>query len=286
MRLDITAQSWGQGVKLPIRLCLKNIYQSSDERAEISVGGEMLVGPSVPAPKFGPLLGMPSILNFVQSEAHADLLQGRLPSWNEVSSFLNGKKYPAVYGADTWIPAYNRQENWRHDWVQIGDSRIGWSHRDRYGYPSWGSNNNYASYRGRMFVLPRDTKIVPTRGINAVMVAPTGEVLKVLSYDTHGYSEAATQILSDISQLKDGTYLVLAVKGQLRNHVVNNGALKSMIATFGSSHVQNLGGASYDSFALIGWKGAASGSVPEDIVIGGSGVWLCDLVCVLLHHPL
>ncbi|HPG41013.1 MAG TPA: C25 family cysteine peptidase [bacterium] len=126
------------------------------------------------------------------------------------------------------------------------------------------SDGNYAR-----LIINSDSPLTIGRGINMVIVdGRNGEILSARVFDTWEDAAAADSLAAVIDRQPDGHYILCAIKDEGSAKMNENGyrALESI----GSALCRKTG--SRDSWAIIGVKGAAPGSVPEAHQITGAGV--------------
>jgi len=125
------------------------------------------------------------------------------------------------------------------------------------------NDGNYAQ-----FLIDGEYVFLGKRGMNLLVLDPnTGTVLDRASFDTYASSEMADSLAAYISRLADSTIVLAAVRDEASVNMTASAfaALESL----GSSLIRRLG--ARDSWALLGRKGAAKGSVPEILKISGQG---------------
>jgi hypothetical protein len=106
------------------------------------------------------------------------------------------------------------------------------------------------------------------RGINLVTFdAQTGNLLETKSFDTYLTNDQSDSLALFVDGLSDSTIVVAAVRDDASANL--NDIAKEALTTIGSSMIGDLG--YRDSWAIIGKKGALSGSVPESLKKSGQG---------------
>ncbi len=106
------------------------------------------------------------------------------------------------------------------------------------------------------------------RGHNlAVFDETTGELLATVHFDTHSDQNAAEEMAQFIIGLKPGRIVLVAIDDEGSDAMTENAHLA--LEAIGSSLTRQVG--ARDSWAIIGKKGASTGSVPEELVKAGEG---------------
>lgn len=126
------------------------------------------------------------------------------------------------------------------------------------------SDGNYAR-----LIINSESPLTIGRGINMVIVdGRNGEIVTGRVFDLWEDAAAADSLAAVIARQPDGHYVLCAIKDEGSAKMNENGyrALESI----GSALCRKTG--SRDSWAIIGVKGAAPGSVPEGRQITGAGV--------------
>ena len=98
------------------------------------------------------------------------------------------------------------------------------------------------------------------RGLNVVVSSDAGSVISSQTFDTHASSVHSANFVSLISNLKDGTWVFIAVRDEASNNLT--ASAKNVIKQLGSNKIDSLG--LRHSWCIIGRKGAAAGTVVED----------------------
>ncbi len=135
------------------------------------------------------------------------------------------------------------------------------------------SDGNYAR-----IVVGRQGRVEPRRGHNVVVVDPkTGRVTADKTYDTWADSMQAESMADFINGTEAGFYVLAAIKDEGSNSMTENAYLA--LESIGSTRCRSVG--PRDSWAIIGVKGAAPGSVREQHVAAGEGT---AVVTDTLHY--
>ena len=108
-----------------------------------------------------------------------------------------------------------------------------------------------------------DVVVAPNqRGLNCVIVDPdTGKVVDVRCFDTDISEDEANEFASFIEHLPNGSYALLSVRDDAAKHM-NEAAIRAA-ESLGSCKVREL--SFRDSWCLIGKKGNAPGTSPENL---------------------
>lgn len=114
-----------------------------------------------------------------------------------------------------------------------------------------------------------------SRGHNLMVLDErTGQVLDRRGYDTFDTADAADSLAAYIQRIPPGRLVLAGIKDE--GSVLMNEAAHQALESLGSQFTRNV--KFRDSWALIGRKGAAAGSVPEKLTPTGTGA--ADLVSV------
>ncbi|MEG4120829.1 interleukin-like EMT inducer domain-containing protein [Microcoleus sp. N9_B4] len=132
---------------------------------------------------------------------------------------------------------------------------------------------------GNMAAIFENGTVVPIeggyrRGLNVIIFNElNGALLSAQNYDTYASSEAADTFAQFIESLPLGRVVAIAVMGEATAHLTERA--RRACASIGGSQIYNLG---YQwSWSIIGYKGAASGSVMESLNDAGavsSKMWM------------
>jgi hypothetical protein len=107
------------------------------------------------------------------------------------------------------------------------------------------------------------------RGHNVAVVHPgNGQVIQAMAFDTYESPAEAQRLAGFVAQIPEGM-LVLAAIADEGSRSMNEAAYQAL-ESIGSALCRQVG--ARDSWAIIGTKGAAPGSVPEKLVKRGQGV--------------
>lgn len=106
------------------------------------------------------------------------------------------------------------------------------------------------------------------RGINlAIVDSVSGQVTAIRDFDTFASKEDADTLAMIIQSLPAGTYVLAGIRDEGSNQL--NDTTYQALESIGSQYIRQVG--LRDSWAIIGRKGAAIGSVPELHVPDGQG---------------
>ncbi|MDZ7724834.1 MAG: C25 family cysteine peptidase [candidate division KSB1 bacterium] len=110
-------------------------------------------------------------------------------------------------------------------------------------------------------ILVNSQSVMPTsRGFNvAVLTNNCAEICATATFDTWGNEQASEKLADFISNVPENDYVLVAVKDEASNRLYEP-ALNAL-ETLGSVHCRDIG--PFDSWAIIGRKGAPPGNVPE-----------------------
>lgn len=100
-----------------------------------------------------------------------------------------------------------------------------------------------------------------TRGLNVAVVSTEGDVSQVQAFDTYANTSQSEAFMSWVNSLDDGTCVVVAVKDEASNSLTSEA--KQSLISLGSRYANDIG--YRDSFVLVGFKGAISGTVAEQV---------------------
>jgi hypothetical protein len=126
------------------------------------------------------------------------------------------------------------------------------------------NDGNYA----RIFIEGKP-QIISSRGHNMVVVNyMTGETFSSRTFDTYADSNAANELYAFIDSIPDSFWVFGAIKDEGSGRMNEKGY--QAMEMIGSARCREVG--ARDSWAIMGWKGASIGSVPEAVVKSKSGV--------------
>ncbi len=118
------------------------------------------------------------------------------------------------------------------------------------------------------FLIENELIYEGTRGIGmVVMNQHTGNVELKRTFDTWGSSADADSLVAVVSRIADGRIVLCAIKDEGSNQLGEE--QYNALETLGSNQIQNL--ATRGSWALIGSKGAESGTAIEILTASGEG---------------
>ena len=119
----------------------------------------------------------------------------------------------------------------------------------------------------RIFI--NDKPVINTgRGHNVVVINNiTGQIDTVQSFDTYRETADADNMAHLINQLPDGFLVLIAIKDEGSASITENAYLA--LESIGSARCREVG--ARDSWAILGRKGASTGSVPESYAASTTG---------------
>ncbi|MCI0513776.1 C25 family cysteine peptidase, partial [candidate division KSB1 bacterium] len=107
------------------------------------------------------------------------------------------------------------------------------------------------------------------RGMNVVVVdSITGRSLATQDFDTYASALASDSLARFINRITHGQYVLAAIRDEGTQNLTE--AARLALESIGSRYIRQVRGR--DSWAMIGYKGAAKGSVPETYRPDGAGI--------------
>ncbi|MBN1996017.1 hypothetical protein JW935_00610 [candidate division KSB1 bacterium] len=200
----------------------------------------------------------------------ADILSRTVHFWRCRNSMDNAWFTTAFYPHDAAEFGWRQQHG-----AQFADNKLfkikisGHSLQlDRIQVAMYAESAGYTDGNYARIVVNEEAGIEPQRGHNLVVVDPgTGQIIAEKSFDTWADSLQAEQMAEFIADVENGFYVLAAIRDEGSNNMTENAfrALESI----GSAMCRSVG--SRDSWAIIGLKGTAVGSVREKLVKTGRG---------------
>lgn len=125
-----------------------------------------------------------------QAQAYAVSQGGRLMTKSEMLSFLAARGNQYVYSGDHWVAVDHPR-----DWIQVGNHwPTGRSHRDHWGYPSWGDSHNGGGSHTRTVGIARfnqnfdcSTPASPERADKCLQILVDTSATRLIKFDLQLY---------------------------------------------------------------------------------------------------
>ena len=105
----------------------------------------------------------------------------------------------------------------------------------------------------------KNISLTNTRGLNVAVVDTKGVVSDIQAFDTDESEQQSENFVAWAKQVPTNVFFVITVKETCGKHFSSDA--REMLTLFGSRQVYNVG--NHDSFCMMGFKGATSGSIAE-----------------------
>ena len=108
-------------------------------------------------------------------------------------------------------------------------------------------------------VSGKNISLTNTRGLNVAVVDTKGAVSDIQAFDTDESEQQSKKFVPWAKKVPTNVFFVITVKETCGKHFSSDA--REMLTLFGSRQVYNVG--NHDSFCMMGFKGATSGSIAE-----------------------